>query len=59
MANDLAISVTDTGLGARQSVWVDYGTTTSGELAITIIPEPSPWLLGLAGCGIFFRRRRR
>ncbi|MCP5532818.1 MAG: PEP-CTERM sorting domain-containing protein [Akkermansiaceae bacterium] len=48
-----------TGLGAGQSVVVDYGTTTAGELAITIVPEPSPWWLGLAGGGLFFVRRRR
>lgn len=52
-------NVNVTGLGAGQSVVVDYGTTTAGELAITIVPEPSPWWLGLAGGGLFFVRRRR
>lgn len=51
-------NVNASGLAPGQSIEVDYGTLTAGELAITIVPETSSALLSLLGAGLLLRRRR-
>ena len=52
-------TVNATGLAAGQSVTVDYGVNTPGELQISVVPEPSSAaLLGLAGLSFLVRRKR-